>query len=104
MGVVYLAHDVSLDRPVALKLLPQELSSQSEFRERFVREARTAAKLSHPNIIPIFSVDEIDQFVYFVMAYVQGETLGQQVRRRGPLPASEGARILKEVACAPNNN
>ncbi len=100
MGVVYLAHDVRLDRPVALKLLPDTLSQQEELRDRFLREARTAAKLSHPNIIPIFSVDEVDRFVFFVMAYVQGESLGQRIRSRGPLPASETARILKEVGWA----
>ncbi len=100
MGIVYLAHDVRLDRPVALKLLPEGLASRVEFRERFLREARTAAKLSHPNIIPIFSVDELREFVFFVMAYVQGETLGQRVRGRGPLSPSEGARVLKEIGLA----
>ena len=100
MGIVYLAQDVQLDRPVALKVLPQELSQKPEVRDRFLREARTAAKLSHPNIIPIFAVDEVGQFVYFVMAYVAGETLGQRVQQRGPLPPSEGARMLKEIGWA----
>ena len=63
MGIVYLAQEVQLDRPVALKVLPQELSSKADLRERFLREARTAAKLSHPNIIPIFAVDEVGEFV-----------------------------------------
>jgi serine/threonine-protein kinase len=100
MGIVYLAQDVQLDRPVALKVLPQHLSSKSELRERFLREARTAAKLSHPNIVPIFAVDEVGQFVYFVMGYVAGETLGHRVQNRGPLPPSEGARLLKELGWA----
>jgi serine/threonine-protein kinase len=100
MGIVYLAQEVRLDRPVALKVLPQELSSKADLRERFLREARTAAKLSHPNIIPIFSVDEVGEFVYFAMAYVAGETLSQRVQGRGPLPPSEGARLLKEVGWA----
>ncbi len=100
MGIVYLAQDVRLDRPVALKVLPQHLSSKRDLRERFLREARTAAKLSHPNIVPIFAVDEVGQFVYFVMGYVAGETLGHRVRTRGPLPPSDGARLLKELGWA----
>ena len=100
MGIVYLAQEVQLDRPVALKVLPQELSSKADLRERFLREARTAAKLSHPNIIPIFAVDEVGEFVYFAMAYVAGETLGRRVQDRGPLPPSEGARMLKEIGWA----
>ena len=100
MGIVYLAQDVRLDRPVALKVLPQHLSSNADLRERFLREARTAAKLSHPNIVPIFAVDEVGQFVYFAMAYVAGETLGHRVQERGPLPPSEGARLLKELGWA----
>ena len=100
MGIVYLAQEVQLDRPVALKVLPQELSNKADLRERFLREARTAAKLSHPNIIPIFAVDEVGEFVYFAMAYIAGETLGQRVRDRGPLPPSAGARMLKEIGWA----
>jgi len=100
MGIVYLAHEVRLDRPVALKLLPPELAAQSALRDRFLREARTAAKLSQPNIVPIYSVDEVEDFVFFVMMYVEGETLGERVRTRGPLPASEAMRILREIAWA----
>lgn len=100
MGIVYLAHEVALDRPVALKLLPPGYAARPELRERFLREARTAAKLSHPNIVPIFAVDEVDEFVFFAMAYIDGEALGHRIRTRGPLPASEAARILREVAWA----
>ncbi|MGH7537631.1 MAG: serine/threonine-protein kinase, partial [Gemmatimonadales bacterium] len=100
MGIVYLAREVRLDRPVALKLLPPVLAARPGPRERFLREARTAAKLSHPNIIPIHAVDEIGDFVYFAMAYVEGETLSERVRRRGPLGASDAARVLREVAWA----
>ena len=100
MGVVYLAQEVRLDRPVALKVLPHQFSSNADLRGRFLLEARTAAKLSHPNIVPIFSVDEVGEFVYFAMAYVAGETLGQRVQSRGPMPPSEGARLLKEVGWA----
>ena len=59
MGIVYLAREVALDRPVALKLLPPELTADDKVRERFLREARTAAKLSHPHIVPIFAVDQV---------------------------------------------
>jgi eukaryotic-like serine/threonine-protein kinase len=100
MGVVYLAREVHLDRLVAIKLLPPELAQRPGLRERFVREARIAAKLSHPNIIPIHAVDEIDGFVFFVMSYVEGETLAERIRARGPVSASDGVRILREVAWA----
>src|SRR5690242_8394416 len=95
MGVVYLARDVALDRPVALKLLPPKLAAQPALRQRFLSEARTVAKLSHPNIVPIFAVEEAGEFVFFVMAFIEGETLGQRVRDRGPVPPSEVARILR---------
>jgi serine/threonine-protein kinase len=100
MGIVYLAHEVRLDRPVALKLLPPDYAAQPALRERFLREARTVAKLSHPNIVPIHAVDEVDDFVFIVMAYVEGGTLGQRIRERGPLPAAEATRILCEVSWA----
>ena len=100
MGVVYLAREVRLDRPVAIKVLPPSKTADPRLRERFLREARTAAKLSHPNIIPIHAVEEIGAFVFFAMAFVEGETLTERVRRRGPLPPSEGARVLRDVAWA----
>ena len=100
MGVVYLAREVRLDRPVAIKLLPPSKTADGKLRERFLREARTAAKLSHPNVIPIHAVEEIGEFVFFAMAYVEGETLTERVRRRGPLQPSEAARVLRDVAWA----
>src|SRR5947209_18971227 len=96
MGVVYLAREVRLDRLVAIKLLPPARASDAKLRERFLREARTAAKLSHPHIIPIFTVDEVGAFVFFAMAYVAGETLTERVVRRGPLARSEERRGGKE--------
>ncbi len=78
MGVVYLAREVRLDRPVAIKLLPPSKTVDPKLRERFLREARTAAKLSHPNIIPIHAVEEIGEFVFFAMAYVDGETTARR--------------------------
>lgn len=100
MGVVYLAREVHLDRMVAIKLLPPERSAIATLRDRFLREARLAAKLSHPHIIPIHAVDEVDGFVFYVMSYVDGETLAQRVRQRGPMSASDGSRVLREAAWA----
>ncbi|HEX5972153.1 MAG TPA: serine/threonine-protein kinase [Gemmatimonadaceae bacterium] len=100
MGIVYLARDVQLDRDVAIKVLPSHLARTSASRERFLREARTAAGLSHPNIVPIHRVGEAGGFVFFVMGYVEGETLGERLRTQGPLPPAEAARVLREVAWA----
>lgn len=100
MGIVYLARDVRLDRPVALKLLPPERASVASVRERFLHEARMAARLSHPNIVPIHAVEEMDEFVFFAMQYVAGETLGDRLRRQRRLPPWDAARLLRDVAWA----
>jgi len=100
MGVVYRARDERLQRRVAIKVLPPELAFQGEIRQRFMREAQTAARLSHPNIVPIHGVDESGGLVYFVMGLVDGESLGARIKRRGHLPAEEVRRIMKETADA----
>jgi serine/threonine-protein kinase len=100
MGIVYLAKDRRLKRQVAIKLLPPELAFRSEIRSRFLKEAETAAQLSHPNIVPIYSVDEREGLVYFVMAYVDGENLAVRLHREGALPPEEVRRILLEVGRA----
>jgi eukaryotic-like serine/threonine-protein kinase len=100
MGIVYLAREVQLDRYVAIKVLPGELSLRPEFRERFLREARTAAGLSHPHIVPIHRVGEAAGFVFFVMSYVPGQSLGERLRSSGPLPPVAATRMLREVAWA----
>ncbi|MFI5279981.1 MAG: serine/threonine-protein kinase, partial [Gemmatimonadales bacterium] len=100
MGIVYLARDVALDRLVAIKLLPPAQAAQAGLKERFLREARTAAKLSHPNIVQIYVVEEAAGLVFFVMAYVEGETLGQRLRAKGPLNPAAGIKLLQEVAWA----
>jgi len=100
MGVVYLAREVQLNRLVAIKVLPSVLAERPELRERFVREARLAASLSHPNIVPIHRVSEAGGFVFFVMAYVDGETLGERLRSGGPLGPAAATRMLREVAWA----
>src|SRR6266705_3596708 len=101
MGVVFTARDERLKRQVAVKVLPPELAFREEIRLRFVREAETAARLSHPHIVPIHSVGESpDGLVYFVMAYVDGESLGAKLKRRGRLPPDESRRIMQETADA----
>ena len=100
MGVVYLARDVQLDRDVAIKVLPTHLAHTREARERFLREARMAAGLSHPHIVPIHRVGEAGGFVFFVMSYVEGETLGERLRAQGPLPPADATRVLREVSWA----
>jgi serine/threonine-protein kinase len=100
MGIVYRAKDRRLKRTVAIKLLPPELAFRSEIRSRFLREAETAAQLSHPNIVPIYSVDEKDGLVYFVMAFVDGDTLAKRIHDRGALDPTEVRRILREVGDA----
>ena len=100
MGVVYLAHDLKLDRPVAIKLLPTALARDPSVRERFLREARTSARLSHPGIVPIFRADEALGIAFFVMAYVQGESLAEHIRGGEKLVPTEAARILREVSQA----
>jgi serine/threonine-protein kinase len=100
MGIVFLARDVALDRLVAIKLLPPSQAAQAGLKDRFLREARTSAKLSHPNIVPIYVVEEAAGLVFFVMAFVEGDTLGQRLRAKGPLSPGTGARVLQEVAWA----
>jgi serine/threonine-protein kinase len=100
MGIVYRARDVKLDRLVAIKVLPGQVGSIPALRDRFLREARTAAKLSHPNIVPVYRADEVDDIAFFVMGLVEGESLGDRIRARAPLPASEAVPILADVARA----
>ena len=94
MGVVYSARDLKLKRRVAIKVLPPELAFRGEIRTRFLREAETAARLSHPNIVPIHAVGEGDGLVYFVMAFVVGESLAARLRRRERLPPEEVRRFM----------
>ena len=100
MGIVYRAKDRRLKRTVAIKVLPPELAFRSDIKTRFLREAETAAQLSHPNIVPIYTVDETEGLVYFVMAYVDGENLAKRIFERGVLPTDEVRRILRDVADA----
>src|SRR3954447_6606707 len=100
MGIVYRAKDKRLKRQVAIKLLPPELAFRSDIKSRFLREAETAAQLSHPNIVPIYTVDEQEQLVFFVMAYINGDNLAKRLHERGVLTTDETRRVLREVADA----
>ena len=100
MGAVFLAEDLALDREVAIKVLPPELAVQPALRERFVREAKLAASLSHPNIIHVHAVEEHGDLLAFVMQYVDGETLTERIARSGPYDAADCARLLQDTAWA----
>jgi len=100
MGVVFLARDIALHRLVAIKVLRYEFTASDEHRERFRREARMTARLSHPNIVPVHSFGEMDDLVYIVMKYVHGESLATRLRREGALPSDETQRILRDLALA----
>ncbi len=100
MAVVYAAEDVRLQRPVALKVLPPELAFRAEVRERFVREAQTAARLNHPHIVPIYAVHEEGGLVCFAMALVTGESLAARLLREPRPPFMDVASILEQTADA----
>jgi serine/threonine-protein kinase len=100
MGIVYRATDRRLKRVVAIKLLPPELGFRGDIRSRFLREAQTAAQLSHPNIVPIYTVDEREGLVYFVMACVDGPTLARREHDEGQLPVEMTRRLIREVSDA----
>jgi len=100
MGTVYLARDLALHRVVAIKVLRQEYRARPEDCERFRREARMTARLSHPSIVPVHAFGESGELLYFVMKYVDGESLAERLRREGRLPCAEARRILAELALA----
>jgi len=98
MAEVYLARDLLLDRPVAVKVLFPEFASDRSFVERFRREARAAANLNHPNIVSIYDWGEEDGTYFIVMEYVDGLTLRDVIRRQGPLLATRAAEIGADIA------
>jgi eukaryotic-like serine/threonine-protein kinase len=100
MGIVYLAREVRLARQVAIKVLPPALAARADLREAFLRESRTVAGLNHPNIVPVHAFGERAGYVYIVMAFVDGITLGERIRTRGPLLPGQAARMLREVSWA----
>ena len=100
MAIVFKAKEKQLDREVAIKVLPFSLAFDKEFVERFQREARTSAKLEHPNIIPIYRVGKSGRVIYFVMKFLRGKPLSNILATRGSLPPQEIKKILAEVARA----
>lgn len=100
MGVVYRCVDRKLRRRVAVKVLPPDLAFRDEVRRRFLREAETAAQLNHPHIVPIYSVDDRDGLVWFVMGLVDGESLAARLAREPRPPVEMVRRILRDVADA----
>ncbi|MEP6779675.1 MAG: serine/threonine-protein kinase [Gemmatimonadaceae bacterium] len=100
MGIVYLARDVQLERPVAIKLLAPHLAAHPEMRRRFLREAHLAAQCFHPHIVPIHSVEESGALAWFVMAYVRGESLAERVRRTGPLAPPAVRKLAQDIGWA----
>src|SRR5207253_10550026 len=85
MGEVYLARHRHLDRQVALKILPPDLAGNPGFRERFIRESRSAAALHHPNIVTVYDAGEIDGLLYIAMQFIDGPDLSEVLHRDGPL-------------------
>jgi len=100
MAVVYAAEDLRLQRKVALKVLPPDLAFRSDVRERFVREAQTAARLNHPHIVPIYAVHEAQGMVAFAMALVHGETLAVRLQRESRPAFPVVASVLEQMADA----
>ena len=100
MATVDLAQDVELDRPVALKRLAENLARDDDLRRRFVREARLAARLAHPNVVRVFDVGEDEGRPFIAMEYVEGETLAALVARRGSLPPAEAATLGVQMCAA----
>jgi len=98
MGDVYLARQMSLDREVAVKILPPELAGDAGYVERFLSEARAAAKVAHENIVAAVDAGEAKGRYYFVMEYVEGETLHSIIKRGGALPEKRALEFAKQVA------
>ena len=100
MGVVYLARDARLDRPVALKLLTPELAGDHRFRERLERESRLAASIDHAGIVPVYEAGEADGLAYIAMRYVEGSDLAQLLRDEGPLEPARAMDLVGQLAHA----
>ena len=100
MAVVYRAYDTRLERPVAIKVLTPELAEDEAFRQRFIRESRTAAAVDHPNIIPIFEAGEAGGVLFIAMRFVQGPNVQALVETTGPAAAARVGFWLLEIPLA----
>ena len=99
MGEVYLAQDTSLDRKVALKILPQDVAGDPDRMKRFVQEAKTASGLNHPNIITIYEIDQTGSTPFIAAEFIEGETLRERMKGR-PLPLAEVLNVAVQIAGA----
>jgi serine/threonine protein kinase len=98
MATVYLGRDSELDRPIAVKLLAENIAGEADFRQRFLREARLAARLSHPNVVSVYDAgEEAGGRPYIVMEHVDGETLADLLHERGRLPADEAVGLALQA-------
>ena len=100
MGAVYKGYDPALNRPVAIKVMAPHLTWEKRFVDRFLREARTVARLHHPHIVSIHDVGEQDGLYYLVMAFIEGESLGRLVAREGRLAPERATSLLGQVGAA----
>src|SRR5437868_7760833 len=100
MGAVFLAHDLTLEREVAIKVLPPDISMDAQIVKRFQQEAKTSARLDHTNIIPIYRVESEGGLNYFVMKYIAGTSLEDVIDQKRPLNNDYIQRVLWEAACA----
>lgn len=100
MGSVYRARDLTLDRPVAIKVIAGDVATHPELRDRFLLEARTVAKLRHPNLVAVYSAGDAGGLLYFVMELVPGESLRDLLAREGRVEPARAERILHEIALA----
>ncbi|MDD2710183.1 MAG: serine/threonine-protein kinase [Verrucomicrobiae bacterium] len=98
MGVVYQARQISLDRWVALKVLPVEMAADQEYVDRFLREARAAAQMNHPNIIQVYDAGIFDRHYFFVMEFVVGRNLAQIVQDQGPMDEKTALQVMWQVS------
>lgn len=103
MSKVYLAHDIILNRDVAIKILNYDLANEEELKRRFLREALSATSLTHPHIVDIFDVGEEGELLYLVMEYVEGQTLKKFIQSNGPLAPKQALPIMRQLVSAISN-
>src|SRR5215208_6905889 len=98
MGAVYLGRDKTLDRPVAIKVIKPDVAASDLIRDRFLQEARSVAKLRHPNIVSVYSAGESQGMLWFAMELVEGQSLRELTEAQGRLPHAQVERVLSEIA------